>query len=81
MAREETNAGLIGAQGSGGQSRRGKKKSKASSDQSSGQRGPSRMMKVGMLVMIPCGLNVSIYLQNRPAGWQLMLSPGRGGFK
>jgi hypothetical protein len=28
-----------------------------------GQRGPSRMMKVGMLVLIPCGLNVSIYSQ------------------
>ena len=60
MAREETNAGLIGAQGSVGKGSRGKKKSKASS---SGQRGPSKMMKVGMLVMIPCGLNVSIYLQ------------------
>jgi hypothetical protein len=61
MAREETNAGLIGAQRSSTQSSRSKKKSNASSQQSSGQRGPTKMIKVGMLVMIPCGLNVSIH--------------------
>lgn len=58
VARGETNAGLKGPKASsseaGSSTGRGKQKLGGSSN----RRGPSKMMKVGKLVLIPCGLEV-----------------------
>ena len=62
VARSETNAGLKGLKASSPEagSSRGKGKQKIGGSTGTNRRGPSKTIKVGKLVLIPCGLEVRV---------------------